>query len=164
QVGGFAWENCGDGKDPAVLENLTVQPDPIVIPGSVRVSAAGRTSKTLASPLKVLLVVEKALGDLWIQLPCVDQLGSCTYNDVCTILDNLIPPGTPCPEPLLTYGIPCHCPFKAGSYSLPASDFVLPEMELPAWMTNGNYRVRVTLSSSEEQLACIKLTFTLQSQ
>lgn len=58
-------------------------------------------------------MVEKALGDLWIQLPCIDQLGSCTYNDVCSILDELIPPGTPCPEPLLTYGIPCHCPFKA---------------------------------------------------
>ncbi|KFV15921.1 Ganglioside GM2 activator, partial [Pterocles gutturalis] len=154
QVGGFAWENCGDGKDPAVLQSLSVQPDPIAIPGSVRVSAAGSSSKTMASPLKVLLVVEKALGDLWIQLPCVDQLGSCTYNDVCTILDNLIPPGTTCPEPLLTYG---------GSYSLPASDFILPEMELPAWMTNGNYRVRVTLSSSGEQLACVKLAFALQS-
>lgn len=58
-------------------------------------------------------MVEKALGDLWIQLPCIDQLGSCTYDDVCNILDNLIPPGMPCPEPLLTYGIPCHCPFKA---------------------------------------------------
>lgn len=57
-------------------------------------------------------MVEKALGDLWIQLPCIDQLGSCTYDDVCSILDELIPPGTPCPEPLLTYGIPCHCPFK----------------------------------------------------
>lgn len=58
-------------------------------------------------------MVEKALGDLWIQLPCIEQLGSCTYDDVCSILDELIPPGTPCPEPLLTYGIPCHCPFKA---------------------------------------------------
>lgn len=62
---------------------------------------------------QTVLVVEKALGDLWIQLPCIDQLGSCTYDDICTILDTLIPPGTPCPEPLLTYGIPCHCPFKA---------------------------------------------------
>ncbi|NWU62451.1 SAP3 protein, partial [Pterocles burchelli] len=164
QVGGFAWENCGDGTDPAILQNLSVEPDPVVIPGTVRVSAAGSSSKTMASPLKVLLVVERALGDLWIQLPCVDQLGSCTYNDVCAILDNLIPPGTTCPEPLLTYGIPCHCPFKAGSYSLPASDFVLPEIELPAWMTNGNYRVQVTLSSGGEQLACVKLTFNLQSQ
>uniref|UniRef100_A0A8C6N7H6 Uncharacterized protein n=1 Tax=Melopsittacus undulatus TaxID=13146 RepID=A0A8C6N7H6_MELUD len=147
KVGGFAWENCGDRRDPVVLQSLSVAPDPISIPGSLRVSAAVNSGKTMASPLKAVLVVEKALGDLWIQLPCIDQLGSCTYNDVCTILDELIPPGTTCPEPLLTYGIPCHCPFKAGSYSLPASDFVLPDMELPSWMTNGNYRVRAVVSN-----------------
>lgn len=143
---------------------------------------------------QTVLVVEKALGDLWIQLPCIDQLGSCTYDDICTILDTLIPPGTPCPEPLLTYGIPCHCPFKAvrppgcpwvvsgrvrggsggavlihllspqGSYSLPASDFALPDVELPSFMTNGNYRVRAVVSSKGEELACVKLGFSLQSQ
>ncbi|KFP35901.1 Ganglioside GM2 activator, partial [Chlamydotis macqueenii] len=166
QVGVFAWENCGDGSDPVVLQSLSVAPDPITIPGSLRISAAVSSSKALASPLKVcagVLVVEKALGDLWIQLPCIDQLGSCTYDDVCTILDNLIPPGTACPEPLLTYGIPCHCPFKAGSYSLPASDFVLPDVELPAWMTNGNYRVRAVASNNGKELGCVKLTFSLQS-
>lgn len=57
------------------------------------------------------------------------------------------------------------CPLSLqGSYSLPASDFVLPDVELPAWMTNGNYRVRVAVSSSGEELACVKLAFSLQSQ
>lgn len=65
-------------------------------------------------------MAEKALGDLWIQLPCIDQVGSCTYDDACAMLDNLIPPGSPCPEPLLTYGIPCHCPFKAVRLEPPA--------------------------------------------
>ncbi|NWX20270.1 SAP3 protein, partial [Aegotheles bennettii] len=164
QVGGFAWENCGDGRDPAVLQSLSVAPDPISIPGSLRVSVAASSSKTLASPLKTVLLVEKALGELWIQLPCIDGLGSCTYDDMCIMLDNLIPPGTTCPEPLLTYGIPCHCPFKAGSYSLPDCDFDLPDVELPAWMTNGNYRVRAVLSSGGQQLACVKLAFSLQAQ
>lgn len=81
---------------------------------------------------QVVLVVEKALGDLWIQLPCIDQLGSCTYPDVCTILDNLIPPGTTCPEPLLTYGIPCHCPFKAVRLEPPAG--LMPAALLRATM------------------------------
>ncbi|KAJ7402130.1 Ganglioside GM2 activator [Pitangus sulphuratus] len=147
KVGGFAWENCGDKRDPVVVQSLSVAPDPISIPGSLR----------------AVLTVEKALGELWIQLPCIDQLGSCTYDDVCSMLDDLIPPGTTCPEPLLTYGIPCHCPFKAGSYSLPASDFDLPDVELPSWMTNGNYRVRAVVSNGGEELACVKLAFSLQS-
>ncbi|NXL83163.1 SAP3 protein, partial [Alectura lathami] len=163
QVGGFSWEDCGDGKDPIVLQSLSVTPDPIRIPGTLRVSAAVTSSNALTSPLKAVVVVEKALGDLWVQLPCIDQLGSCTYDDICSNLDNIIPPGTPCPEPLLTYNIPCHCPFKAGSYSLPASDFDLPDIELPSFMTNGNYRVRVAVSSKEQELACVKLAFSLWS-
>lgn len=87
-------------------------------------------------------MVEKALGDLWIQLPCIDQLGSCTYNDVCSILDELIPPGTPCPEPLLTYGIPCHCPFKAVrpcpalTLALPLGATVPSGAGLAFWLTS----------------------------
>uniref|UniRef100_A0A8C3KGH2 GM2 ganglioside activator n=1 Tax=Calidris pygmaea TaxID=425635 RepID=A0A8C3KGH2_9CHAR len=103
KVGGFAWEDCGGGKDPVVLKSLSVAPDPISIPGSLRVSAAVSSSKAMASPLK-------------------------------------------------------------GSYSLPASDFDLPDVELPAWMTNGNYRVRATVSSGGQELACVKLAFSLQSQ
>lgn len=53
QVGGFAWENCGDKRDPVVLQSLSVAPDPISIPGSLRVSAAVKSAKTMASPLKV---------------------------------------------------------------------------------------------------------------
>lgn len=51
-----------------------------------------------------------------------------------------------------------------GSYSLPASDFDLPDVELPSWMTNGNYRVQAVTSSSGEELACVKLAFSLKSQ
>lgn len=53
QVGGFAWENCGDKRDPVVLQSLSVAPDPITIPGSLRVSAAVKSGKTMGSPLKV---------------------------------------------------------------------------------------------------------------
>lgn len=53
QVGGFAWENCGDKRDPVVVQSLSVAPDPISIPGSLRISAAVKSGKTMASPLKV---------------------------------------------------------------------------------------------------------------
>lgn len=36
-----------------VLQSLSVAPDPISIPGSLRVSAAVSSSKAMASPLKV---------------------------------------------------------------------------------------------------------------
>lgn len=53
QVGGFSWEDCGNGRDPVVLQSLSVAPDPISIPGTLRISAAVSSSKAMTSPLKV---------------------------------------------------------------------------------------------------------------
>ena len=56
------------------------------------------------------------------------------------------------------------CPLSLqGSYSLPESNIELPEVELPSWLTNGNYRVQAVISSDGNQLACMKVTFSLQS-
>jgi hypothetical protein len=60
----------------------------------------------------VELTVEKEVAGFWVKIPCVEQLGSCSYENICDLIDEYIPPGESCPEPLHTYGLPCHCPFK----------------------------------------------------
>ena len=44
----------------------------------------------------------------WIHIPCVDGVGSCTYDDVCTMVDP-----SQCPEAFKKHHIPCECPIKA---------------------------------------------------
>ncbi|KFO26629.1 ganglioside GM2 activator isoform X2 [Fukomys damarensis] len=163
-LGSFSWDNCDEGKDPAVIKSLTVEPDPIVIPGNMTVSTEGKTSVSLRSPLQVELTVEREVAGLWIKIPCVEKLGSCTYEDICNMLTTYIPPGEPCPEPLHTYGLPCHCPFKEGTYSLPRSDFTVPELELPGWLSSGNYRVQSILSSGGKRLGCVKISASLKGK
>ncbi|XP_069790198.1 ganglioside GM2 activator isoform X2 [Narcine bancroftii] len=158
----FSWANCGNGKDPAVLEALSVHPDPICLPGDLQASAMGSSNVTIKEPLTVNLTLYKEVG-VWIKIPCVDYIGSCIYNDVCILLNMLIPPGQPCPEPLFTYGLPCHCPFKAGKYSLPNTIFTFPFVEFPSWMTNGKYKAMAVLTSNEQQLACVQVTFALKT-
>ncbi|XP_062044796.1 ganglioside GM2 activator [Lepus europaeus] len=164
QLSSFSWDNCDEGKDPAVIKSLTLEPDPIVIPGNVTISIEGKTSVCLDSPLKVTLTVEKEVAGLWIKVPCVEQLGSCTYEDVCNMLATLIPPGESCPEPLYTYGLPCHCPFKEGTYSLPKSEFTIPDLELPSWLSTGNYRVEGVLTRDQDRLACVKIAASLKGK
>ncbi|XP_008575906.1 PREDICTED: ganglioside GM2 activator [Galeopterus variegatus] len=164
QLSSFSWDNCDEGKDPAVINSLSLEPDPIVIPGNVTVSAEGRTSVPLSSPQKVELTVEKEVAGFWVKIPCVEQIGSCTYENFCDILDTLIPPGQPCPEPLHTYGLPCHCPFKEGTYSLPKSDFAVPDLELPSWLSSGNYRIVSILSSQGKRLSCVKISASLKGK
>ncbi|XP_055783716.1 ganglioside GM2 activator-like isoform X2 [Salvelinus fontinalis] len=113
KIFGFSWENCGKPDDPAVLKTLTLSPDPITVPGDLKASASGNTTVELAAPLAVNVTLEKEMAGFWINVPCVEKMGSCHYADVCDLLNQLIPPGQDCPEPLHTYGIPCHCPFKA---------------------------------------------------
>lgn len=72
--------------------------------------------KSLPPPSPQLNVtLEKDVAGFWVKVPCVEELGSCHYQDACDLLTRLIPPGQDCPEPLHTYGLPCRCPFKAVS-------------------------------------------------
>ncbi|MBN3279872.1 SAP3 protein, partial [Polyodon spathula] len=145
------------------MKALSLSPDPISIPGDLKANAAGSTSVAFTSPLALNVTLEKEVAGFWVKVPCVEELGSCHYRDLCQILDTLTPPGQDCPEPLHTYGIPCHCPFKAGDYSLPDSDFYLPDADLPYWLTNGNYKVVGVLGSAGQELGCLKLTLSLHS-
>ncbi|KAK3565088.1 hypothetical protein QTP86_033139 [Hemibagrus guttatus] len=117
KIVGFSWENCGKADDPAVMKSLDLSPDPINIPGDLTASAAGTTSVPLVSPLSLNVTLEKEVAGFWVKVPCVDELGSCHYQDICEILNQLIPPGQSCPEPLHTYALPCHCPFKTKKLS-----------------------------------------------
>lgn len=50
-----------------------------------------------------------------------------------------------------------------GSYSLPQSQFYLPYMDLPYWLTNGNYRVQGILGGGGKELGCLKLSLSIHS-
>lgn len=53
--------------------------------------------------------------------------------------------------------------FFQGDYSFPTSNIHIPEVELPGWLTNGNYKVQGVLGSSEKELGCLKISFSLHS-
>ncbi|XP_060096276.1 ganglioside GM2 activator [Heteronotia binoei] len=162
RVYSFAWQNCGP-SDPAWIKSLNIIPDPICIPGDMTVCASATTTVAIEAPLKGVIVLEKKMGDMWLKIPCMDNIGSCTYNNLCAMLDELIPPGQLCPEPLQSYGIPCHCPFKAGTYNLPPSVIYIPNLDLPSFLTNGDYRIKIVLSMGDQELGCAKISFSLHA-
>lgn len=50
-----------------------------------------------------------------------------------------------------------------GSYSLPPSQFYLPHVDLPYWLTNGDYRVQGVLGKEGEELGCLKISLSVHS-
>ncbi|XP_069460607.1 ganglioside GM2 activator-like [Ambystoma mexicanum] len=159
-VRGFSWSTCDDLPHPVTIESLSISPDPIHIPGDVTVAVVISTSIDLERPLMLNLTLEKKFLGAWIKIPCLDNLGSCTY-DACDLLDTWFPVGQPCPEPLLTYGIPCHCPFIVGTSSLPSSVFYIPAIPLPSWLESGTYRVKGILSNAQGEVGCVHIHVTL---
>ncbi|XP_074147943.1 ganglioside GM2 activator [Sminthopsis crassicaudata] len=164
-VNDFSWQNCDNEDDPVLITSLEVEPVPINIPGKLTVGLEIKTAVPITSPLQVVVALDKEVAPgFWLRIPCIKKIGSCTYQDICETIDSFIPPGEPCPEPLHTYGLPCHCPFKKGTYSLPKTTFEIPPVKLPPSLGNGNYRTEIILRNSTTNLGCFKIYASLKEK
>lgn len=155
---GFEWENCGAKGDPVQLKALTVSPDPIAIPGSVTVSLDATIASTIQTATSVALILKKSVFGVFIEIPCVDNLGSCTYNNPCDLLANVT-----CPPELVKLGWTCRCPIPAKHYVVPSTTFKIPKISLPSFLETGDYQIQATLKNGAEELACYKITASLKA-
>ncbi|XP_065841781.1 ganglioside GM2 activator-like [Oscarella lobularis] len=156
---GFDYSNCGSASDPIVIHNASLT-DPIPIPGTIKFSVNFTFGVALESPLKADLSIKKKVLGLYVPIPCLDNIGSCTYDDVCA----LIPSTSECPPPLSTYNIPCQCPFKAASYGIPPYSLDIPEISLPSFLTNGEYELQATLTMANGQrAACYQAHLSIEA-
>lgn len=98
----------GPNTDPIFLNSLTITPDPFKLPGTVSITANVDFKTNITGPLAMQLKIYKIIGPLKLEIPCVDNVGSCNYADVCTLL----PLPTDCPSMFKEQGIPCSCNLK----------------------------------------------------
>lgn len=61
--------------------------------------------------MQAKIELKKKAAGIWIPLPCIDQMGSCSYGDICQLLEQV----TQCPPQLTAISIDCKCPIKAVS-------------------------------------------------
>ncbi|XP_002734286.2 ganglioside GM2 activator-like [Saccoglossus kowalevskii] len=158
---GMSWKNCGSQSDP-IRANVSLMPDPVPVPGKVTAAFDAIFDVNVLPPLKVVLEIKKEVAGIWVPIPCIDNVGSCTYDDICSLIP--IPPTEPCPPPFSTYKIPCTCPFPKGTYKLPSSDIEIPEIpNIPEWLTNGEYQATATLSNQGKRLACYTAQLSIKA-
>jgi len=104
----FSWSACS-GPDALVTINKIAVSEPLSIPGNVTITLDSYLSRLIESPLHVTVKITKKISFIWIDVPCIDNIGSCVYEDFCVAIP--LPPDVPCPEPFITLGFPCRCPF-----------------------------------------------------
>lgn len=168
----FSFSNCGPSSDPMKINSLIFEPDPLPIPGNLTLSVDGFLEKDLNSPLTVIFFSEKCfflnftflkmtlkiikiVGPFKVEIPCIDNVGSCTYSDVCTML----PEPDNCPAFFREHQIPCTCPFPSGEYSIKN---VLLAVETSQKIPNGEYNIISNFQSKEiGHVGCIQVNLKI---
>jgi len=160
----FSWENCGSTNDPIQIKSLSVAPSPIVFGKNITISFDIKLTQTITAATVDLLIEKKVIG--WMNIPCVSNIGSCTYDDACAMMSEL---NITCPEEFVQNGIPCECPYPAGSYVLPSTTWGPIPLPPPIldWLTDGDYRVTVKMTdpnNGDARLGCYIVTLSLASK
>ncbi|RUS72646.1 hypothetical protein EGW08_019584 [Elysia chlorotica] len=152
-VGKFVFNNCADPKNEQVKVNtISLKPDPLKLPGNVTAGGAVTINSPVGSPLKVALDVYYKVFGAWIKVPCVDDIGSCTYDDFCKKINI-----ASCPPEIVKAGLTCKCPFPAGNFSV--SSATLPiTASLPV---SGDVKVEATATMSGKLVTCAQVQLTI---
>ncbi|BFZ24498.1 hypothetical protein BsWGS_27537 [Bradybaena similaris] len=153
---GFSWKSCGPADQLVDIRNLTIAPSPLYFPGRLSFGFDIVFHDSIPQNAKVsanLLLEYSARTGTWVKIPCVGQLGSCVYDDVCSLSQAI-----DCPDELKQRGIPCTCPIGKGEYVLPNFDVDVAA----SVFISGDYRGTATFTdSSKGQIACYVVTFTV---
>jgi len=155
---GFSWDDCGTASNPIQIKNMAISPDPINIPGTETVSLDITVKEKVATATSLTLTIKKKIFGVYITVPCVDNIGSCTYENPCDMLKNVT-----CPPDLVKKGFTCHCPFEPNHYTLDNSQMKIPKLTLPSFVENGDYEIKAVLMNGDQQLVCFSITASLHA-
>ncbi|ELP91976.1 Ganglioside GM2 activator precursor, putative [Entamoeba invadens IP1] len=145
---------------PVIIHTLTVQPDnPINLKTGFTMNMDIEITKPIEKA-KLSLVFEKDVL-FWVTIPCANNVGSCTYENVCDILANVT---DKCMNATRSRGydnVPCSCPIAANRF---VATIPVPTIEVPskyAWLASGNYKIHLEMSDDGNNLACYDVKFSL---
>merc|ERR1712149_15337 len=116
--------------------------------------------KNIDGEVDVKLALQKKMGIIWLTIPCTGNVGSCTYNDICTLMDGHVS------DELCTilglFGLPCECPWNAqkftGSNDIPALD-----LGSAGALVSGQYKAKAEVISGGEVVACLEAELELKA-
>ncbi|KAK0041065.1 ganglioside GM2 activator [Biomphalaria pfeifferi] len=151
----FSFKNCAIPQDEILVpSNINVTPDPINIPGNITISGGLLINKPFGAPLITDIVVEKEVFGHWIKIPCIDQIGSCTYPDMCATVNV-----QNCPPQFINVGLPCKCPFPAGNFNIQPFDVNINN-DLP-FKISGGVKVQINATFNGALVTCVALELDL---
>ncbi|XP_072369101.1 ganglioside GM2 activator-like [Scyliorhinus torazame] len=137
----LSWNVCNDNDSPIILNNFSIQPDPIKIPGTISIACSFYVNKSISLPKVEVAVQKKFL--FWWKLPCINP--KCTY-DLCELLH-----------------LESSCVLNPGYLNFPQTTFDIPQSPLLSFWTAGEYNAKVHLKSNEVNVGCFDFYFNVET-
>lgn len=168
------WTSCSRSSNSLRITNLDIAPNPVYMPGNIYFTLAGYSSRTIGSSRLILNIVREGS---WfnIPIPCIRKIGSCTYRDMCTMLDDMVTQdwlgithklGQTIQSMLTKNGLnPGLCPQPPGMINVTRNVIELPKMPAALyWFAEGIYAVnlRVIDNSNNEELVCLNMRLNIK--
>ena len=97
--------------------------------------------------------MEWKVAGFWVKIPCIDQIGSCTYPNMCELWTQI------CPKLNGNGNIPCNCPIQPGNYT---GNNIIIGLNFPDPILSGDYRYTSRfVSPTAGEIACVQFIMTV---
>ncbi|KAL5011142.1 hypothetical protein ScPMuIL_013447 [Solemya velum] len=148
------------------VDFASLSPYPLEIPSAkgLTVNVSVDVLQALHAPVSMEVKIQKKIL-FWITIPCVSNVGSCTYN-ACELLYTQFGHAG-CPSELMSNQFPCMCPIEPGRYTLRPTRFPMEYIHpVFQWLASGDYKIEVVLKNKNTgaQLGCYKVEVSLKNQ
>ncbi|XP_064646643.1 ganglioside GM2 activator-like [Lineus longissimus] len=170
---GFAWSDCGhDPNRPLRVTSLSMTPSPLTMPGELHVSFGGEVTRELGASL-MMINIQRESGFSWLMrnvtVPCIRNIGSCTYPDTCNLIDRMIDEdwlyisrnvGQQIRQNLVDKGLNTACPLQPQQINIQDMAFQLPAIPRAlSLFAGGTYHatVRFLGQANQKELGCIAM-------
>ena len=137
------------------------------VPGQLDLSLALNVTKKLSNDLELTTKVERQLGRLWIELPCLSGIGACDKQSFCDLIQQACKSKSFIRSSSRDNQKPCSCDLDVGIYTLEQVPIYLKykkSARLVKPITAGKYRFKLKIVETKPKvntLGCTIGHFTL---
>ncbi|GLG96398.1 Ganglioside GM2 activator [Gryllus bimaculatus] len=142
---------------PVTVHNMVAKfiGNKLVVAGGATVARDLEAPVTLAILMRLNLMAFRKV----ITVPCTNNFGSCTYQDICTLPEKLGEKSAMVCGLLERFGFPCKCPIPKGSYDVSRTEIPFDASLISSF--SGSYGVQVNATHNGQPLGCYQITFSM---
>merc|ERR1712012_184755 len=141
------------------VNSATIAPHPIPLDKGFHINYDADLLEEIDGTIDVDVTFKKKVGFLWVTVPCISDVGSCTYEDICTLMEDEIDSGI-CSK-LEALGLPCACPMDPKKYDMSVD---VPPIDLGAIgiAVGGDYEMKVVIKKGRNKIGCVEAKISLE--